>query len=113
MRITILKVIGYMILLVGLIVLIILKKEVSIPGIIIILGGFLNIFCVVSNGFKMPVKDLKKAKEMHKPLVKNTRFPYLADIFLVNINRNNYAFSIGDILLGLGLILNTTTIWLK
>jgi len=111
------RIILFVIVTIGLIALMLINKSLDYPSILIILGGLLNIVCVFSNGFRMPVRNLRlhKLKKTHRLLTKKTKFPYLADIFVVDIVGKEYtrrlAFSIGDILLVSGIILNIITLW--
>jgi hypothetical protein len=81
--------------------------------VLIILGFILNFTCVFSNGFKMPVKYFPfKTRTNHTRMTKKTRLSFLGDIFLFKIPSlkipNNYviAFSIGDVIILIGVILN-------
>jgi len=100
-----------------LVIIMILQKEINYFSMLIIIGCVLNFICVFSNGMKMPVRDFSnnKLKKTHKLLTNKTKFPYLADIFIIDIVGEKYtrrlAFSVGDFSLYMGLILSIITIW--
>ena len=74
----------------------------------LLLGSLLNLSAMLFNNGKMPVLALhKKSQEhllarcyLHKPLTRETRFKFLADIFSTPLG----SFSIGDFFFCAGII---------
>lgn len=68
---------------------------------IIIIGILMNNFVIAQNGGRMPVKDFTGENKyvifsLHQSLDSDTKYPYLSDII--------WTFSIGDIIMFLGII---------
>ncbi|MDO8429779.1 MAG: DUF5317 family protein [bacterium] len=75
-------------------------KEIGIA--IYALGQFSNMLVVVLNGGRMPSIDLPAETLRHTPMTNETILPFLSD--WIYFQRLDILFSIGDVLLGLGII---------
>jgi len=90
----------------------ILITENLTPYVLIITGAILNFLVMSTNKFKMPVKfprgaQLSRKDLLHSKMDKRTKLPFLGDIFVTKRIRGWAGiFSIGDILIVMGVILS-------